>query len=456
MMNPSRTKPQPKPSQTEPSQTEPLVLILGRPNVGKSTLFNRFTKRKRALVYDMPGVTRDHQFANVHWEGVRFQIGDTAGVDLDVESSLNDKIKRRLETDLNRCALVILLMDGKEGLTERDRAWCEWVRASDKPVVAVLNKMETSRGHRNLSDFYELGFDRLYSLSAETGAGTSELLDEIVQRLALAPSEAKGPAQRDFRLAIVGRPNVGKSTLFNYLLKEERVIVDDVPGTTRDPVNSLFYSREGIYWLTDTAGIRRKGRTEGGIERISISKTLQVLDDADAVIVLLDGVGGITKQDTHVCGEILKRYKPLILLVNKWDLAKKKFTQRQWMDQLSFRLEFMGSYDVQFISAKTGAGVDGLLKGIRKIRKSLQTTVTTSRFNEIIQGIVARHPLPTVRNRNIRILYGTPRKTIPISFILFCNEPDGVPDSYRRYFAHQLKTALGIPHLPIKLQWRRK
>jgi GTPase len=442
----------------------PVVAIVGRPNVGKSTLFNRLIGERRAIVDDLPGVTRDRNYAQAVWAGRRYMLVDTGGLDVAEDGQLEASIQAQSRRAVAEADVIIFLFDGKDGLTPLDGEAVNLLRVSNKPVLFAVNKLDSQRRAENLYEFYELGLDHLYSISAEHGLGISDLLDGVVEHfpsLASADFEqgnqiAEQTAQ-PLRVAIVGRPNVGKSTLVNRLLGYERSVVDSKPGTTRDALDTPFELAGQPSVLVDTAGIRRKSRIDARIERFSVGRSLEVIERGDLIIHVIDGPEGVTDQDAQLLSYAVQRGKAVVLAVNKWDLVSKGGGDpEKYRLEVRYQLSFLEFAPVAFISAATGYGVRKLLDTAARVVRNYRRKISTSALNQALQQITHAHPAPLSQGRAVKFYYGTQTGTQPPTFALFVNRPAAVPDSYKRYLLHRLRESLGFEESPIRLQLRAR
>ncbi len=457
---------------------QPLVVIVGRPNVGKSTLFNRIIGRRRALVRDEPGITRDRQYAKADWDGFHFRIADTGGLEFAAKTKLQKKVSDQAFKSIEDADLIILLMDGRAGITTLDREWVQQVRLINKPKLFVINKIDAAKEEPLLSDFYELGLPDLVPASAEMGRGVADLMDRIKNDLckikgwvaeAGAPKfassgrsqampnlgEPKAGPIPPFRLALIGRPNVGKSTLLNCLLNEERSIVDDVPGTTRDPVDTHLTINGNSYSIIDTAGIRKRGKTNEVIEKFSVIKSIRVIEKSDICLLLLDSNEDITEQDEHVAGEAFKLSKGIIVLVNKWDEGEKKYGQKDYRAFLERRLHFISHSPVLFISAKSGKGVEKIFPTIERYRKQFEMELPQKELRETFAELVAAQPSPVFRGKNIGVFSIKQVGVRPPTFVIQTNEPTKIHFSYERYLSNALREAFGLKEVPVRLVFRK-
>jgi GTPase len=443
----------------------PTVAIIGRPNVGKSTLFNRLAGSRRAIVNDRPGVTRDRNYALAEWARRRYRIVDTGGIEARSGGRLEESVKTQSRVALAEADVVIFLLDGKAGLNPLDREVVQTLRRADKPILFAVNKLDSERRAENLFEFYALGLEPLYAISAEHGLGLTELLDDLVQHFPepiaeYAPADdeeqgADGPgknAELPVRVAVVGRPNVGKSTLINRLLGFERSVVDPIPGTTRDAIETPFDLHGEPCVLVDTAGIRRKARIDDAVERFSVNRSLRTVDSGDLIIHVIDGVEGVTDQDAQILSYACQRSKAVLLAVNKWDVAAKAGVDAAaYRAEVYYRLPFLDYAPVCFISAMTGHGLRKLQESAVEVLQGYRRRIATSQLNQTLQRIVKAHPPPLWQGRAVKFFYGTQTGSRPPAFTLFVSAPRGVPESYRRYLAHQLRQQLNLAHAPIRL-----
>ena len=435
----------------------PLLAIVGRPNVGKSTLFNRLLGTRKAIVDDHPGVTRDRNYAEAEWAGRGYLLVDTGGLDSDNDNGLHGRVQEQSRRAVEEADVVLFLFDGKDGLNPLDREVVDSLRRVDKPVFFAVNKLDSRRRGDNLYEFYVLGLDPLYAISAEHGLGIADLMDEVVQRFPQPLDDAAVAADESepLRVAVVGRPNVGKSTLINRLLGFERAVVDATPGTTRDSLDTPFALDGAPCVLVDTAGIRRKARIDGRVERFSVSLALRAVDRGDLIIHVIDGPEGVTDQDAQILSYAVERGKALILAVNKWDLlAKGDAGAKAYRDEVYYRLSFLDYAPVVFIAAATGYGIRKMIETAARTVKVYQRKVTTSLVNQALQRIVRAHPPPLWQGKAVKFYYGTQTGTGPPTFTLFVNKPRGVAESYRRYLTHHLRENLSLEGSPVKLIFR--
>jgi GTP-binding protein len=448
----------------------PVVAIIGRPNVGKSTLFNRLLGSRKAIVDNLPGVTRDRNYAQAQWLGRQYLLVDTGGIETVSGGKLAESVHAQSRVALAEADAVIFLFDGKAGLNPLDREVVDLLRKTSKPVFFAVNKLDSQRRSENLFEFYSLGLDPLYSISAEHGLGITELLDDVVRRFPQTDKveeitnyaqnqreDADEVTQEPLRVAVVGRPNVGKSTLINRLLGFERSVVDPTPGTTRDALDTPFNLQGERSILVDTAGIRRKARIDDRVERFSVNRSLRTVDEGDLIIHVIDGVENVTDQDAQILSYACQRGKAVLLAVNKWDLvAQTGADVDSYRDEVYYRLSFLDYAPICFISAATGHGVRKMQETAALVLKAYRRKISTSQVNQALHRIVAAHNVPLYQGRAVKFYYGTQIGSRPPAFMLFVNLPGGVPESYRRYLTHQLREQLGLDYAPIKLILRAR
>jgi len=441
-----------------PARRSPVLAIVGRPNVGKSTLFNKLLGERKAIVDDSPGVTRDRNYGEAEWAGRKFQLIDTGGLDTDAEGGLEENIQKQSRLALREADVILFLFDGKGGLNPLDREAVGLLRKEDKPVLFAVNKLDSRQRADNLYEFYALGIDPLFSISAEHGLGIADLMDEVVKQFPNAEeSDEKTEEKAPLRISVVGRPNVGKSTLINRLLGFERSVVDSTPGTTRDALDTPFKLEGEPCLLVDTAGIRRKARINDRLERFSVSHSLRSVDRGDLVIHILDGVEGVTDQDAQILSYACQRGKALLLAVNKWDVVSKNGADvESYREEVYHQLSFLDFVPVAFISASTGYGVRRMLETAGGVLRAYGKKVSTSAMNQTLQRIVRAHAAPLSQGKPVKFYYGTQTGTRPPTFTLFVNTPQAVPESYQRYLIHQLREHLALEYVPIRLVLRAR
>jgi GTP-binding protein len=436
----------------------PLVAIVGRPNVGKSTLFNRILGKRSAIVDDVPGVTRDRNYADANYRGRPFRLVDTGGLDPTSTDTMLSLIRQQSRIAIAEANILICLMDGRAGLTPADEELVELLRPVRKPVFYVVNKIDTPKSDPLLADFYRFGEEALFPVSAEHGVGVDEMLEAIYPHL--PPDPAEEAAAEPCRVAVVGRPNVGKSSLINSILGEHRVVVSDVPGTTRDPIDTVVSYEGRRYVFTDTAGIRRRGRVDRGVESFSVSRAMTAMGRSDVAVLLLDGVEGITEQDTKIAGLILKQGRACVVLVNKWDLrAGDAAARRKYESDVHRRFRFLPWAPVLFGSAVKPDITDELFAQIDRVMIGFSHRVPTGALNKFIQDVLAVHPVPVRKGKPtkaVRSVFMTQIATRPPTFALFVGHPKDIGASYVRFLENQIREKYGFTGSPIRILVRQK
>jgi GTP-binding protein len=436
--------------------SKPVVAIVGRPNVGKSTLLNRVIGHREAIVEEKPGVTRDRKPVDAEWNGRSFTLVDTGGW-LDTEHALDRQVSDQAERAIKDADVVLFVVDVTVGVTDEDERVARLLRRTGKPVLTVVNKVDSDNRETDAWDFARLGLGDPYTISSLHGRGTGDLLDDVVARLPEDESAAAGSGDGDAEddedegipaVAIVGRPNVGKSTLFNRLIGDERSVVHDLPGTTRDAIDTVVETEEGPIRFVDTAGMRRKSRIDEGTEYYSLVRALQAIDRADAAVLVIDATEGVTHQDQRLAERIDNAGSPVVILLNKWELLDAE-ERAQVRDDIADRLSFLGYAPVLKVSAKTGLGVHKLLPALQQAIDAYHRRVPTGELNRVVQEAQAMHPSP-----GGRILYATQGATDPPTFTLFSNKPQ--PPTYLRYLERKIREHFGFGPTPLKLRVRRR
>jgi GTP-binding protein len=431
----------------------PVVAIVGRPNVGKSALFNRMIGRRKALVEDIAGTTRDRLYGEVVWGGVRFLLVDTGGLEPESAAGYPKLVRAQVEQAVAEASVLLFVVDAESGVIESDREVADVLRRATKPVFLLANKAENETRQEGTVQFYELGLGEPIAVSAHHGGGVADVMDLIVGALPDAPDEA--PAAEAPRLAIVGRPNVGKSMLLNALLGDDRVIVSSAPGTTRDSVDTTFEYRGRQLTFVDTAGLRRAGKIERGLERHAALRAREALDGADVAIVMFDGAEGLTAQDLHVLGYALKAKTAVLLVANKWDLVSAA-TKAEFERAVRKRLYFAPWVSFTIVSAKEGTGLKQLLREAVRLCEERARRIETGRLNAVVHRAVAERPPPNVRNRRLKLLYVSQPDVSPPTFVFFVNDASLVHFSYRRYLENVIRTTFGFEGVALRLTFRSR
>ncbi|MEA4902377.1 ribosome biogenesis GTPase Der [Desulfitobacterium sp.] len=435
--------------------SKPVVAIVGRPNVGKSTLFNRLAGGLVAIVEDRPGVTRDRLYRDSEWLGRKFTIIDTGGIEFkNEETSIPTQMRRQAEIAIEEADVIVFVLDAQVPLTPDDELIAQTLRRSGKPVVIAANKVENF-AKAELYELYSLGLGEPIPISAVHGMNIGDLLDAVVAHFPEQEEEEYDPDI--IKIAAIGRPNVGKSSLVNALLGEERVIVSNVPGTTRDAIDTAFEHEGKHYILIDTAGMRRKGRIDELTERYSVSRSLRAVDRCDVVLMLIDATEGVTEQDKKIAGYAHEAGKGIILVVNKWDLIEKDDkSMNRYEKEIREELSFMLYVPTLFISAKTGQRVNRLLELVDFVAEQNATRITTATLNSLVREWVHLNPPATDKGRRLKILYMTQVGVKPPTFVCFVNDPELLHFSYKRYLENQLRKSFGFEGSPIRLVIRQK
>jgi len=430
-----------------------IVAIVGRPNVGKSTLLNRLLGERKAIVEDWPGTTRDRIFADVSWEGHVFTLLDCGGLEMDPKSDIRQKVKEQVEVAIKQADLILFVVDVQQGVLAADEEIVDLLRCSQKPVLLVANKVDTSRWKNDVFQFYELSMGEPVPVSAYHGKGTEELLDHIIAEL--PPAEPVSEEPEAMRIAIVGRPNVGKSSLINKLLGEERLIVHDVPGTTRDTIDTVLHYNEERVVLVDTAGIRRRGHIKPGVEKYSFTRTSDAIERCDIAILITDAVEGITSQDLHILGYIQQAYKGIVFAVNKWDIVEVP-DKTLWAQGIRQRTRFMPYIDILYLSAKTGFGIEKILPAAQRVYNERHRRPSTSALNRMLMQAVTDHLPPKKGIKKLRLYRALQIGVNPPSFVFWVNDPTLVHFSYQRFLENRLRQSFGFKGTPIRLTFKRK
>jgi GTP-binding protein len=434
----------------------PIVAILGRPNVGKSTLFNRLTRTQDALVDDFPGVTRDRHYGRASWNGIDFTVVDTGG--FGGVDEFSEEIRFQIHQAINEADVIVFVLDGRSGLSPFDRDILDTLRGLHKPAFYVVNKIDGPDQEVLLADFYRLGLDALYPVSAEHRYGLNDFLDDLVAALPRAKTEAPAEdGQALIGLAVVGRPNVGKSSLINCILGERRLVVSPRPGTTRDVIDSVHRRQRQTYLLIDTAGIRRKGRVSEKLEKFSVIKALRSLERCDVALVVLDAGEGITDQDISIAGYAFDRGCGCVLVLNKWDLAEQNGVhQRKMIDELRLQAKFLSFAPVLTVSARTGRRVNRIFSLVDAVYQQYRQRIGTGQLNRMLETALAKNAPPLHRGRPLKFYYATQVAAKPPTILLFVNHPEAVHFSYKRYLLNQIREQTGLDKTPIRVVFRER
>jgi GTP-binding protein len=430
----------------------PVVAIVGRPNVGKSTLFNRLIGERRAIVEDIPGTTRDRIYGTVEWNGREASVVDTGGLDVG-RDEIPKAVRRQAEAAIDEADLILFLVDAKTGIVPVDHDVADRLRRSGKPVILVANKADSWRGEAQAAEFYELGLGQVWPVSALQGHGTGDLLDAV---MATVPQDRSIEDEaREPHVAIVGRPNVGKSSFLNALVGEERAVVGETPGTTRDTVDTTIVHHDRPIRLVDTAGIRRRGRIERGIEEYALLRTIHALERADVAILLVDATEGITAQDTHIAGYAIEAGVGLVLALNKWDAVERSEETTHEMERVIAReFHFAPWMGHRFVSAKTGRNVQGALDDAVGVVEVRTQRIPTADLHRLLIEAIAAHPPPTHRGRQVRFRHVTQARSATPTFVFFVDEPEAVHFTYRRYLENTIRQRFEFLGTPIKIELR--
>ncbi|ACL05784.1 ribosome biogenesis GTPase Der [Desulfatibacillum aliphaticivorans] len=431
-----------------------LLAIMGRPNVGKSTLFNRITKSRKAMVDDSPGVTRDRNYADAEHDGVKFSVVDTGGFSKNDPDAFVDLIHFQVNQAIEEADAIAMVFDGKDGPSPFDRDLLSVLRPLDKPIFYLVNKIDSLDMEYLMADFAELGVDKLHPVSGEHGYGVPTFLDMVVKVL---PKASPKLEEDMISIGVVGRPNAGKSSLINKILGQERLLVSDTPGTTRDAVDTVCQVNGKPYLLLDTAGIRRKGKVKHKLEKFSIVRALKGLERCDVALVMLDATEGITDQDVHIAGYAEERKCGCIFLANKWDLVKDKdWALKKIKDEVRMNAKFLNYAPFMTISALTGQRVNRIFELVDKVYAQYTTRISTSKLNRMLENAITRHEPPYHKGRRLKFYYATQVSTKPPTIVCFVNHPDAVHFSYKRFLINHIREETGLDQTPIRLLFRQR
>ena len=431
--------------------TTPIIAIVGRANVGKSTLFNKLTQSRSAIVNDTPGVTRDRMYGAAELGNLPVIIVDTGGVDVDTTNKIELQVVEQAQWARQEADRIIVVVDNQTGLTGPDREMISQVRKSGKPFFLAINKVDSASHHTVLPEFSEMGLENIFPVSAEHGNGLYELIEAVAQSFPETEPEPD-PSEGKIRIAVIGRPNVGKSSLINKLLKSDRCIVSDIPGTTRDAIDTILESNGNQYVLIDTAGIRRKGKTSKVLDKFSVIMALKALDRCDVAVLVLDSTQPVTDQDATVAGYALDRGKGCLILGNKWDLSREnEISFEEFEERVRYRLKFMEFAPVVTVSAKTGMRIGNILPQVEKVYDEYSRSISTSHLNECFERAIQKNPMSNYRGKFMKLFYATQVKKGPPTFKCFMNFPEGIHFSYRRYLINSLRKKFGFSGTPVRL-----
>lgn len=430
--------------------TKPILAIVGRPNVGKSTLFNYIGSQRLSIVEDMPGVTRDRLYMDAEWLDRKFTMIDTGGIELETEDKILSAMRYQAQLAIEEADAILFMVDAKVGMTTADEEIAAILRSTRKPVLVAVNKADSPKDMNAVYEFYGLGLGDPIAISGANALGIGDLLDEIIKVL---PTDCEEERDDDLiRVAVIGRPNVGKSSLVNAILGEDRVIVSDVAGTTRDAIDTHFQKGENSFVLIDTAGMRRKAKIEMPVERYSVIRSLRAVDRSDVVLIVLDAVDGVTEQDKKIAGYAHEAGKGIVIIVNKWDLIEKDTnTSLRFTESIRSELIFMQYAPIMFLSALTKQRVHRVTELIKFVADQNSMRISTSVLNQVIEDAVAINPPPSQRGKRMRIYYTTQVNVKPPTFVHFVNEPEAMHFSYLRFLENKLRESFGFEGTPLKL-----
>lgn len=434
---------------------KPIVAFVGRPNVGKSTLFNRIAGKRISIVEDTPGVTRDRVYAEGDWLNYNFTMIDTGGIEPESSDIIVAQMRRQAQIAIETSDVIVFIVDGKEGLTGADQEVAQMLRKSKKPVVLVVNKVDSLKEEDNAYEFYNLGIGDPITISASQGLGLGDMLDRVVENFKSIPEDDED--DENIKIAMVGKPNVGKSSLINKLLGEDRAIVSNIPGTTRDAIDSYLETEYGKFTLIDTAGLRRKSKVKEEIERYSVIRTLAAIERSDVCILMVDAEEGVTEQDEKIIGYAHELNKAIMVIVNKWDLIEKDDkTLDKYKKDIQIKLNFIGYAPYLFISAKTGQRVQKVLSMAKECYDNYNKRISTGILNDVISKAVLMKEPPIVALKRLKIYYVTQIGTKPPTFIFFVNDSQALHFSYERYLENQLRSSFDFKGTGIKIEFRER
>ena len=432
-----------------------ILAIVGRPNVGKSTLFNRLLERREAIVDSTAGVTRDRHYGKSDWNGVEFTVIDTGGYDVGSDDIFEEEIRRQVQLAVDEATSIVFMVNVEEGLTDTDQEIYQLLRKANKPLYVVVNKVDSSKELLPATEFYQLGIEKYYTLSSATGSGTGELLDDIVRDF--PTTEYVDVFEGLPRITIAGRPNVGKSTLTNALLGDERNIVTDIAGTTRDSIETVYNKFGHEFILVDTAGMRKKSKVSEDLEFYSVMRSIRAIENSDVVILMIDATKGWESQDMNIFGIAQKNRKGIVILVNKWDLVEKETnTMKQFENQIREKIALFSDVPILFISALTKQRILKAVETTVEVYENRKKRIKTSKLNEIMLPIIENTPPPALKGKYIKIKYCTQLPTVTPQFAFFCNLPQYVKEPYKRFIENQLRKNFDFTGVPIEVYFRQK
>ncbi len=435
---------------------KPIVAIIGRINVGKSTLFNRITRKRTAIVENEPGITRDRISAECEWKGQQFILVDTGGVDFVKREEMQKKIAIQTELAIEEADLIILLVDIKEGINPDDFKVAKVIREKNKPNILVANKGDVKEGELKLYEFYELGFGEPYIISAEHGLNVDDLLDRIASSISEVKAEPEEEEENIIKVSIIGKPNVGKSSLLNCILGEDRIIVSEIPGTTRDAIEIIFKHDQLKLIFIDTAGLRDKAKPKEDVEYYSTLRTFEAVHNSDIVLLILDSTQGVSMQDKKIADYIQKERKACIVILNKFDLIKNNIDKKLFIDEIRYELSFLKKSPIIMTSAITGYNIDKIISKIKEVALQYSKNIPTSVFNTFIRKVILENPPKYVRGNTLKIRYATQTGTKPPKFLLFVNNPKLMYTSYHRYLENKIYEAFGFEGSPVVINFTQR
>ena len=433
---------------------KPVVALVGRPNVGKSTIFNKIVGKKISIIEDTPGVTRDRIYGDVEYNNYKFHLIDTGGIDLE-NADFNKEIKMQAELAIDEADVIIFLVDAKEGITANDLEVKEMLQKQNKKVIVAINKVDSKESQDHLYDFYELGFEHYINVSGEQNIGISELLDEVCSEF--SEIEEDEEYKNSIKFSIIGRPNVGKSSLVNAILNEDRVIVSDVAGTTRDSVDLPFKYHDEDFVVIDTAGMRKKGKVYENIEKYSLLRSMKAIDRSDVCVLVINAEEGIIEHDKHIAGYAIDAGKALVIVVNKWDLVEDKDAKmKEWKELIKYDLAFLSYVPIVFLSAKTHKRIHTLMPEVIKVYNNSTKEIPTSKLNDVIEDAYQLNLPPSYKGKRLKIYFVNQVSTKPPTFNIQVNSKGLVHFSYERYLENKLRESFDFEGTPIKIQFKNK